>query len=178
MRARLKSTDGFGLIELMIAMTVLAVGLLALVAAFSSGYVSIRRASNISTASALADTHMERFRALRYCAIRLDDASIAAAPAPYTSDAAYSGSATTRVDDTDTCNSVVQTCVASPVECNAARAVTGPDSRSYRIDTYMVYYTPTGGRELKVVTVVVRDSAILTGTPLARLSSRFDASTG
>jgi prepilin-type N-terminal cleavage/methylation domain-containing protein len=61
--------EGFGLVELLIAMTVLAIALLALVAAFGSGYVALNRANTLGTASVLADTQMETFRAMSYSAI-------------------------------------------------------------------------------------------------------------
>ena len=43
-RAVLRRDGGFGLVELLIAMAMLNIGLLAVVAAFSSGIVSINRA--------------------------------------------------------------------------------------------------------------------------------------
>src|ERR671914_10961 len=101
MRTRLRAEDGIGLVELLIAMTVLAVALLALVAAFSSGALTLQRAGQTSTASALANQQMELYRGLKYCAIRLDDsASNLPGPTPYTSDAAYSAS---QVLDTAVC---------------------------------------------------------------------------
>ena len=36
------------------------------------------------------------------------------------------------------------------------RTVTGPDDVSYRVDTYIVAYTPPNGRAIKRVTIVVR----------------------
>ena len=56
-----------------------------------------------------------------------------------------------------------------------------PDKRRYRVDTYIYYDTPSGtytGRQLKLVTVVVRDPNHLTGPPLAKVQSRFDQATG
>ena len=88
-RLRLRSDEGFGLIELVIAMTVLNIGILAIVAAFNSGALALRRASVISSASAVADGQMETYRALRNCAIYLDHTQVAAAPTSYTSDSAY-----------------------------------------------------------------------------------------
>jgi prepilin-type N-terminal cleavage/methylation domain-containing protein len=68
--ATLRHEDGgFGLIELLIAMTVLVVGLLSLVAAFSSGYVATNRASVTGTASVLADRQMEAYRGMTFRAI-------------------------------------------------------------------------------------------------------------
>src|SRR6266487_6368782 len=71
-RVRLRSERGFGLIELLMAMVMLNVGILAIVAAFSSGTVALNRASKISTASALADSQMELYRAITYNSIGLD----------------------------------------------------------------------------------------------------------
>jgi prepilin-type N-terminal cleavage/methylation domain-containing protein len=175
MRTRLRAEAGFGLIELLIAMTVLAVALLALVAAFSSGALTLQRAGQTSTASALANQQMERYRSLKYCSIRLDDASIPGT-APYTSDPAYSPS---QVLDTAVCGGSAQPCSGGPPpECDASQDITGPDKRGYRVDTYVVSETPSGGRELKKVTVVVRDSDNLTTTGLVRTSSKFDQISG
>jgi prepilin-type N-terminal cleavage/methylation domain-containing protein len=67
--ARLRSDGGFGLVELLVAMTVLSVGILTLVAGFSSGYTALDRADRVGTASVLADMRMEAFRARTYSAI-------------------------------------------------------------------------------------------------------------
>ena len=69
---RLRSEGGFGLIELLMAMVLLNIGILAIVASFQSGAVALRRASHISTASALADQQMEGYRALLYAQIGFD----------------------------------------------------------------------------------------------------------
>ena len=50
-------------------MTILNVGILALVAGFSSGYSALDRANRVGTASVLADMKMESFRARTYSAI-------------------------------------------------------------------------------------------------------------
>ncbi len=163
-RAALRKNDGFGLIELLLAMTMLNIGLLAVVAAFSSGIVSLNRASRVTTAAVLADGQMELYRSLTYNAIRLEPSSIPGV-APYTSDTAYSAS------------QVTATCAGPPAECNASRQATGADNKNYRVDTYIVSVTPTGGRAVKKVTVVVRDYNNLALT-FARQVSTFDQSTG
>jgi Tfp pilus assembly protein PilV len=152
------------LIELLLAMTMLNIGLLAVVAAFSSGIVSLNRASRITTAAVLADGQMELYRALTYASIRLDPGSIPGS-APYTTDTAYSGS------------QVTGTCPGTPDECNASRTATGADGKSYRVDTFIVSTTPTGGRPVKRVTVVIRDPNNLS-ISFARQVSTFDQSTG
>jgi len=64
-----KGEEGFGLIELLIAMTVMVIGIMAIVAAFSSGTVALSRASQASTAATLADIQMEGFRKMTYASI-------------------------------------------------------------------------------------------------------------
>ena len=152
------------MIELLLAMTMLNIGLLAVVAAFSSGIVSLNRASRITTAAVLADGQMELYRALTYASIRLDPGSIPTS-APYTTDTAYSGS------------QVTSSCPGTPDECNASRTATGADGKSYRVDTFIVSTTPTGGRPVKRVTVVIRDPNNLS-ISFARQVSTFDQSTG
>ena len=70
--ARLREEDGFTLIELTIVMAVLTIGILSLVAAYSSGYVAMKHATRVSSAQLLADSQMERFRALSYTSIALN----------------------------------------------------------------------------------------------------------
>ena len=48
-----------------------------------------------------------------------------------------------------------------------------PDAYNYRIDSYILYKTQASGRQLKQITVVVRDGQTPTKT-LARLTSTFD----
>jgi Tfp pilus assembly protein PilV len=174
-RVRLRSQAGFGLIELLMAMVMLNIGVLAIVAAFNSGMFALNRASRISTASALADAQMELYRALTYNSIALDSTSLASADSTYTCDSALGASC-----PNSTSGEVTTTCSGSPVanECNPSRTVTGADRKSYRVDTYITTTTPTGGRALKLVTVVVRNAKALSARPFARVASTFDQSTG
>src|SRR5215204_7106309 len=88
-RRRARSEAGFGMIELLAAMTVMLVGIFAVFAVFQAGIVQIRRASTITTAAAVADSEMEKFRAIRYDSIGLANSDVAAADSTYTSDSAY-----------------------------------------------------------------------------------------
>lgn len=175
-------------------MTVLSVALLALLASFSSGAVALRRAGHLSTAAALAEKQMELYRRLRFLCIRLEPTSIPSTT-PYTSDTAYSSSQITTTSLPGFCPNT-----GLPDEWNASREVTSstapasPDGYSYRVDTYVVWYCPTGtltgtadvplclpapglpaARPVKRVTVVVRDLNAL-ATSYARTTSTFDAS--
>jgi type II secretory pathway pseudopilin PulG len=174
-RVRLRSEQGFGLIELLMAMVMLNIGILAIVASFNSGIFALNQASRVSTASALADSQMELYRALTYPAIALDTTSLAGVDNTYTCDSALGGSC-----PNSTSGEVTTTCSGSPLpnQCLPSRSATGADRKNYRVDTYITTSTPTGGRALKLVTVVVRDSRKLSARPLARIASTFDQSTG
>lgn len=169
MRARLREEGGFGLIELLLAMLILNIGLLAVVAAFNSGIIAVQRASRVTTASVLADQQMERFREIKYANIRLDATSATNAD----SDSTY------RADSARTYPTaqVTGTCSGVPNECNPSRTATGADKRQYRVDTYILEQTPTGARTVKKVTVVVRDAQTPERT-YVRQASTFDQSTG
>jgi prepilin-type N-terminal cleavage/methylation domain-containing protein len=174
LRERFRSERGFGLVELLIAMVMLATALLALVAALSSGVITLQRSGASGTAGTLADRQMEKYRGLKYTSILLDTTAQGTA----NSDTVYSGEG-----GVGTGSQVTGACtLTSWVDpCDPRQTVSGassPDKRSYRIDTYIRYETPTGGRQLKLVTVVVRDTNKLTGPPLAKLQSRFDEATG
>ncbi len=69
MGSRVREEAGIGLIELLIAMTVMAVAVFALVAGLTSGVEATKRASKSSTAATLADKRMESYRRGTYAAI-------------------------------------------------------------------------------------------------------------
>jgi Tfp pilus assembly protein PilV len=96
--ARTRDEAGFGMIELLAAMTVMLVGLMAVFGLFRSGLVQLRRASTTTTAAALADATMERFRAARYDTLGIDatqtcPSGCAEADAVYRGDTAYQADA-------------------------------------------------------------------------------------
>jgi Tfp pilus assembly protein PilV len=76
LRRRARDEGGFGMIELLAAMTVMLIGIFAVFAVFQAGIVQIRRASTISTAAALADSEMEKYRAIRYDSIGLTNSVV------------------------------------------------------------------------------------------------------
>jgi Tfp pilus assembly protein PilE len=180
--ARLRREEGQGLVELMIAMMVLTVGILALVGAYSTGYSALSRATTVSSAQVIADSQMERFRALSYPNIQLNSSCGASCTqnATYTADSQYS--ATNQVTG----------CTTTDATCLSTQTMTGPDNKSYRVDTYIDYSCPTASGTLnlstspqscgsgqplavKLVTVVVRKS---TGGTWVREQSTFTAEAG
>lgn len=65
-RCRPRAKGGFALIELLISMTVLVVGMFALLATFTSGYTTLNRADVKGSATMLADRTMESYRGQRF----------------------------------------------------------------------------------------------------------------
>ena len=178
MIARLRTQEGFGLIELMVSMVMLNIGILAIVAAFNSGALALKRAGEVSTASVVADKQMELYRALKYTEIALDSTAVATA----NTDTIYQCDQANKIDPAGTCGGAneqtqeLRTCATLTPQCDPRQTVMGPDHRSYRVDTYIISQTPPTGRPVKLVTIVVRKSG--SSTPLSRLNSTFDESTG
>jgi type II secretory pathway pseudopilin PulG len=168
MRVRLRSEGGFGLVEMLIALLLLNIGLLAVVAAFSSGIVSLNRASRVTTAAVIADQQMELYRALTHAAIRLDASAVGATDSKYQNDPVLGGS---------TASLITGACSGPPDECNPSRRVTGADGKDYRLDVYIQQVTPAGGEPVKKVTLVVRDWNNL-AISFVRQASTFHESTG
>ena len=66
LRLRLGAEGGMGLVELLIAMTLLAVGIAAAMAVFASSILSLQRTGHEGTAITLADRQLEAYRALPF----------------------------------------------------------------------------------------------------------------
>jgi Tfp pilus assembly protein PilV len=178
-RRRAQEEAGFGLIELVMAMVLLNVGILAVVAAFSSGNVALARASRISTASTLANSQMELFRGLKYDDIvqKTSEWTTATADSNFTADTVYTSYMQTPVAPKALVPTVTTCPAANANACDPMFTTTGADHRSYRVDTYLYFDEPTGGAQLKTIVVVVRDTANLNKS-MARISSTFDPRTG
>ena len=175
----MREQDGFGLIELLIAMVMLNIGILAIVATFNSGAVALKRASHISTASALADQQMEGYRALLYSQIGFDSSQIGGLDTTYKCDSVLGAACpnTVMTCATATCaDDTVPMLTCASNQCLPSRTVSGatsPDAYGYRIDSYIQFKTQTSGRQLKQITVVVRDATTPTKT-FTRVTSTFD----
>src|SRR6476659_7381813 len=177
---RARDESGFGMLELLMAMVMLNVGILAVVAAFSSGNAALYRANRISTSGALANKQMEAYRGLKYDNIVFvtSEWTSAIADSTYTGDTVYQQNMASPVAP-KALVATVSTCPANvpATACDPSYTTTGADHRSYRVDTYLYFDTPTSGNQLRAVTVVIRDPNSLT-RPVARVSSTFDPSTG
>jgi Tfp pilus assembly protein PilV len=178
---RVREDSGFGVVELLIAMTVMVIGIMAIVAGLGSGIIAVKRAGDESTAAALADAQMEAYRALPNCAIYLNDSTIALAGPAYTADPAYNSTLASRItDNTPLLPSGSCAMTSTPTNLTTAhQSLTGADGRSYWVDTYIVKGTAVTGTLVKKVTLVVRDPKDATNaTALVRESSEFTPPTG
>lgn len=193
MVARLKAEDGFGLIELMAALVVLTIALLALAAGYDEAFISLHKASQKTVAAELADKQLELYRALPYDSIGLDATATADVgtvgnadyDALYANDPILAGDfvtdqqtgVTTQLPS-GTVNDVTGTCGTAP-NCLPIQTVTGTDGRSYRIETFIRDRTDpannTGIRWTeRVVTVILQDAETAGDPELLRITSAFD----
>jgi type II secretory pathway pseudopilin PulG len=67
--AAVRSEEGFGLVELLIAMTVLVIGIGATLAVFSSSILSLQHASKAGTALTIAERQLEAYRAMPFACV-------------------------------------------------------------------------------------------------------------
>lgn len=169
-----KNEEGFGLIELVFAIVLLNVGILTIIAAFSSSGFALGRAAITNSATAVADKQMESYRARPNCAIYLTSSSFTSAQSDtlYTGDAAYSSSELT--DATTPPSPLPATCTTGVPSSltTASQTIQGPDGRNLRVDTYITAVQPANGGYTKQVVVVVRSPT--SGLTLVREASTFD----
>ena len=151
---RARREHGFGMIELLASMTVMLIGIFAVFAVFQAGIVQIRRASTITTAAAVADSEMEKFRAVRYDSIGLDNSDVAAADATYTGDSAYKA-------DTSPTTTLASAMTTSQLTISVASASGFPSAAPFivKIDSELILVSGGAG----TTTWTVREN--VTGQP-------------
>ena len=148
MRRLAANEEGLGLIELLIAMVIMAVGISALVAGFSSGILSVNRARLTSTAGALADKQMELYRQAAFTSLPMG------LQTPTTPTGADGRTYWMQVEGAWTC-AIGTYSAGPPASCSGTPA----------------------SRPVKRLTVTVRDGSA-TGKVLFTEGAAFDASTG
>ena len=170
---RLRSEEGFGIVELIVATVVLTVALLALMASYDEAFVSLHKSARTSSAATLAETQLELYGALPYASIGLSSSKLTTAKA---SDAYYStDEATLTPTGTDVTNA---SCDTTSAQCLPVQAsVKGSDGKNYRVETFVRDVTQTltvGTTTERVVTVIVRDPNA-SGTPsVYTVTAAFD----
>jgi type II secretory pathway pseudopilin PulG len=151
MRRRLRPSisreDGFGLIELMIALTVLVVGIAGTMAVFAGSILVLQHSTQEGTALTLADRQLEAYRSLDYSCIP------ASLPASIPSG----------------CQSYTAGAFPNPYEnSHTTSASESPDHRTYSVTTTI---STTGSSKQVTVSVTAQGA----GTVLARESSYFSS---
>lgn len=137
------------LIELLIAMLVLSVGIMALVAGFSSGILAVNRARVSSTAGALADKEMEKYRNGSFASLPTTGAQTPTTPIGADGRQYWMQS------------NIVYTCAVGTYSAGPPASCSG---------------TPTS-RPVKLVTITVRDGSSAARILISE-SATFDSSTG
>jgi type II secretory pathway pseudopilin PulG len=173
---RLQDDTGMGLVELVVAMFILAVALLALAAGWETAAISVHNASNKTVAAKLAASQIELYQSLKVSAIGLDQTTLTnvqtSGNGSYDADYVADEAALTPTGTDHT----IASCGSTP-QCLPIQDVTGPENHPYRIETFIRDVTnagATGTWKERFVTVIVRDRAA-TGNPvLYSVTSAFD----
>jgi type II secretory pathway pseudopilin PulG len=182
--------EGQGLIELIVALTILAVGIGSLLTLLTSSALSLQRSDQKGTALVLAEKQIELYRSAGYRDVRLDDGLVSAIASTdkymtaNSSDSTIPAGSGQRLDTAADSNPCVPTNPLNPTpdnpnslpdECRPIRPEIGPDHRPYEIDTYIHTTNPNGGDAVALVTVIVRNAALATRPILARSASSFSS---
>lgn len=188
----LRDERGQSLIEIMITVFFIAIAVAAVLSLLTAGAIALQRSGQRGTALTLANRQLEYYRTVGYKYARLDHNAIPASGLYVTA-----SSDPTIPPASPLCSSVGQVgclltdqvaaetpCGTGPACVPPVQTVTGPDHRSYEIDTYMTYSVPqsttssgtTLGRAVKNVLVVVRNAQLTNKPILARNGSTFDQS--
>ena len=173
---QLRSEAGMGLVELVVAMFVLTVALLALAAGYESAAISVHKADQKTVAAKLAASQIELYQSLKVSSIGLDQTRLtnvqtsgnALYDATYVSD--ETGLTPSGTDHT------ILSC-GSSAQCLPIQDVTGPENHPYRIETFVRDVTNTGATgtwKERFVSVIVRDRGTSGNPLLYSVTSAFD----
>ena len=158
------------MIELIAAMLILTIAVLALIGSYSMGYFALGSAGKTSSAGLLASNQLELYDSLPYASIGLDATTLSSVQS---SDAVYSSDESALpVSGTDVS---ISGCGSTP-QCSPTQTLTGGDHKTYKLETFIRLITNDRGtgRSEKVVTEIVRDMTAA-GTPkVAVMQSAFD----
>jgi Tfp pilus assembly protein PilE len=204
MPTRLRDERGMGLIELVAAMVVITIALLALMASYDQAFFSLHSAARKTAAASLAETQLELYSAIyvpqktattttltsttvtttqasTFGSIGLSSSLVTTAKAsdPFysTDEASLVPAGTTEVTNAS--------CTTTAAQCEPVQtSVTGSDGKSYRVETFIRdisqsltcqgQTTTCGSVQERDVTVIVRDPNV-SGTPrVYEVTSAYD----
>jgi hypothetical protein len=159
--------SGTLLVELLIALTMLSVAVGALISVFAADVFSLRHASIEGNATAIADDQMEGLKTLPYSSLKLNTATMPGAGDLYVS------SPPTNL--TGSQQAAITSGQIGGGTIAPTQNVTGPDNRTYRVDTYIFQNAPSGGENLLQITIAVRRvDAGTAGAIMGQATSAFD----
>lgn len=172
MPVRLRENAGFMMVELLAAIVLVTVAILALMAAYDSAFLSMHKAARETAAGTLAQNQLELYNALQYSSVGLDTttlSSVKASNSTYVTDEASLSNAASATDHTFTCGTATN--------CLPVQTLTGSDGKSYTVETFIrdISGVAYSGRSERVVTVIVRDPNTSGSPKVAQMSAGFDA---
>lgn len=178
MRIRLKGEAGQGLVELLAAIVVLSIALMALMAGYDTAFLSLHQSAQKSIASTLANEQLELYNAFSYSKVGLDATTltnIQTAGASY--DATYVADKASLDNTANDADVPIANCGATP-NCYPVQTAIGSDHRSYRLETFVRDITNTSVSNIswttREVTVIVRDPSTAGSPEILRLTTAFD----
>lgn len=136
------------LIELLIAMFFLAVAVGALISVYASTQLSLRHASVEGNALTMVDKRMEAIKTVGFASIKLNASTLPGSTDQYVTSPPS--------NLTSTQSSSITGGQVTGGTFAATQTVTGPDNRTYRVDTYLFSTTPSGGQPVIQATVAAR----------------------
>jgi type II secretory pathway pseudopilin PulG len=182
MLKRLQNEQGMGLIELIAAMMVITIALLALMASYDQAFFSLHNAARKTAAASLAESQLELYGALPYASVGLSSSLVTTAKA---SDAYYSTdeAALTPSGTTEVANA---SCTTTDAQCKPVQtSVAGSDGKNYRIETFVRDISQTltcqgqttscGTTTERDVTVIVRDPNVSGSPKVYMVTAAFDS---
>lgn len=160
------------MMELVVAMMFLGIAVSAMITVFASSMISLRNAGIEGTALTLAESQMEGFKTLAYADMRLDTATVPSGGDVYHTASAQDPTipSSSGIVGGGTVGTTACAAPARPVMECAVQTLTGPDGRTYRVDTYV--HEAGGLKSVTVLTRIVEDGTI--GRVKARATTAFD----
>ena len=169
MPVRVRDEEGFGIVELLMAIVVVSVALLALMGSYDAIFASLHSSARTSTASVLANRQLELYGTLSYSKIGLDATTLQATK---TSDTVYAADEAALAGATGT--DVTITGCGSSAQCLPVQTITGNDHHVYRLETFIRDIPSFTGRTERTVTVIVRDESSAGGPQIVTVTTAFD----
>jgi Tfp pilus assembly protein PilE len=179
MLKRLRDEHGMGIVELVVAMVVITVAILALMASYDEAFFSLHSSARKTAAASLAETQLELYGALPYASIGLSSSLLTTANSDtvYSADKAALSPAGTDV--------TYAGCTTTDAQCKPLQtSVKGTDNKNYRVETFI----RTASQDLtcqgvvgscgtayeRVVTVIVRDPNVARTPLVYEVTAAFD----